>query len=47
MSARIIKEISRLNKKELVIGVIELVSKVLHKNKDSTRIKLLCGGYYC
>ncbi len=30
---RIIKETPRLNKKELVIGVIELVSKVLHKNK--------------
>ncbi|MBH0296812.1 hypothetical protein I6945_07130 [Helicobacter pylori] len=31
-------------KKELVISVIELVSKALHKNKASTRIGLLCGG---
>ncbi|MCQ2621244.1 hypothetical protein JT058_02205 [Helicobacter pylori] len=31
-------------KKELVISVIELVSKALHKNKASTRIRLLCGG---
>ncbi|PUD50084.1 hypothetical protein C2R66_06365 [Helicobacter pylori] len=32
-----------MNEKELVISVIELVSKALHKNKASTRIKLLCG----
>ncbi|MCQ2782930.1 hypothetical protein JT067_02675 [Helicobacter pylori] len=44
---RIIKETPRLNKKELVISVIELVSKALHKNKASTRIRLLCGGYHC
>ncbi|MGL2558720.1 hypothetical protein ACOWON_00445 [Helicobacter pylori] len=31
-------------KKELVISVIELASKALHKNKASTRIRLLCGG---
>ncbi|MFP6254025.1 hypothetical protein ACLGC9_02390 [Helicobacter pylori] len=30
-------------KKELVISVIELVSKALHQNKASTRIRLLCG----
>ncbi len=30
---RITKEDSRLNEKELVISVIELVSKALHKNK--------------
>ncbi|WP_367692850.1 hypothetical protein E5P60_01695 [Helicobacter pylori] len=30
---RIIKEAPRLSKKELVISVIELVSKALHKNK--------------
>ncbi|WQR64378.1 hypothetical protein KVD00_05790 [Helicobacter pylori] len=34
-----------MNEKELVIGVIELVSKVLHKNKASARIRLLCGGF--
>ncbi|WP_164870370.1 hypothetical protein [Helicobacter pylori] len=33
-----------MNEKELVISVIELVSKALHKNKASTRIRLLCGG---
>ncbi|WRD40551.1 hypothetical protein E5K47_01535 [Helicobacter pylori] len=32
-----------MNEKESVINVIELVSKALHKNKASTRIKLLCG----
>ncbi len=32
-----------MSKKELVISVIELVSKALHKNKDFTRIRLLCG----
>ncbi|WP_198995234.1 hypothetical protein [Helicobacter pylori] len=32
-------------KKELVISVIELASKALHKkNKVSTRIRLFCGG---
>ncbi|WRG07295.1 hypothetical protein FNE31_01540 [Helicobacter pylori] len=30
-------------KKELVISVIELASKALHKNKAFTRIRLLCG----
>ncbi|MCQ2932467.1 hypothetical protein JT204_00020 [Helicobacter pylori] len=45
MSACIIKETPRLNEKELVIGVIELVSKALHKNKASTRIGLLCGSF--
>ncbi|RVZ80444.1 hypothetical protein EC596_05905 [Helicobacter pylori] len=44
MNTRIIKEAPRLSKKELVISVIELASKVLHKNKASTRIRLLCGG---
>ncbi|RVZ50276.1 hypothetical protein EC558_00915 [Helicobacter pylori] len=34
-----------MNEKELVISVIELVSKALHKNKASTRIRLLCGGF--
>ncbi|WRE33999.1 hypothetical protein KVD69_01555 [Helicobacter pylori] len=43
MNTRIIKEAPRLSKKELVISVIELVSKALHKNKASTRIRLLCG----
>ncbi|MFP6286313.1 hypothetical protein ACLGET_04550 [Helicobacter pylori] len=33
-----------MNEKELVISVTELVSKALHKNKASTRIRLLCGG---
>ncbi|WP_121016627.1 hypothetical protein [Helicobacter pylori] len=33
-----------MSKKELVISVIELASKALHKNKASTRIRLLCGG---
>ncbi|GAA7702660.1 hypothetical protein HpMMM85_03050 [Helicobacter pylori] len=33
-----------MSKKELVISVIELVSKALHKNKASARIRLLCGG---
>ncbi|MGN8507020.1 hypothetical protein ACR9MS_00525 [Helicobacter pylori] len=33
-----------MNEKELVISVIELVSKALHKNKASARIRLLCGG---
>ncbi|WRD26178.1 hypothetical protein E5K63_01760 [Helicobacter pylori] len=33
-----------MNKKELVISVIELVSKALHKNKAFTRIRLFCGG---
>ncbi|EQK94105.1 hypothetical protein KVD47_05095 [Helicobacter pylori] len=47
MSACIIKEAPRLNKKELVISVIELVSKALYKNKASTRIGLLCGGFHC
>ncbi|WP_162972518.1 hypothetical protein [Helicobacter pylori] len=46
INTRIIKEATRLNKKELVIGVIELVLKALHKNRDSTRIKLLCGGFH-
>lgn len=32
-------------KKELVISVIGLVSKALHKNKAFTRIRLLCGGF--
>ncbi|WP_164857438.1 hypothetical protein [Helicobacter pylori] len=32
-----------MSKKELVISVIELASKALHKNKASTRIRLLCG----
>lgn len=32
-----------MNEKELVISVTELVSKALHKNKASTRIRLLCG----
>ncbi|RVY26274.1 hypothetical protein ECC07_02385 [Helicobacter pylori] len=31
-----------MNEKELVISVIELVSKALHKNKASIRIRL-CG----
>ncbi|PUD75171.1 hypothetical protein C2R72_06310 [Helicobacter pylori] len=39
-----IKEAPRLSKKELVISVIELASKVLHKNKAFTRIRFLCGG---
>ncbi|MCH4601384.1 hypothetical protein KII70_00355 [Helicobacter pylori] len=43
MNTRIIKETPRLSKKELVISITELVSKVLHKNKASTRIRLLCG----
>lgn len=33
-----------MNEKELVISVIELVLKVLHKNKAFTRIRLFCGG---
>ncbi len=33
-----------MRKKELVISVIELASKALHKNKAFTRIRLLCGG---
>ncbi len=33
INTRIIKETPRLNEKELVISVIELVSKALHKNK--------------
>ncbi|WP_120873399.1 hypothetical protein [Helicobacter pylori] len=33
-----------MSKKELVISVIELASKALHKNKASTRIRLFCGG---
>ncbi|MGN8497680.1 hypothetical protein ACR9L6_06055 [Helicobacter pylori] len=33
-----------MRKKELVISVIELASKALHKNKASARIRLLCGG---
>ncbi|PUD67822.1 hypothetical protein C2R68_07995 [Helicobacter pylori] len=33
-----------MEKKELVISVIELVSKALHKNKAFTRIRLFCGG---
>ncbi|WP_240656016.1 hypothetical protein [Helicobacter pylori] len=44
INTRIIKETPRLNEKELVISVIELASKALHKNKASTRIRLLCGG---
>ncbi|QDY63001.1 hypothetical protein CV729_02635 [Helicobacter pylori] len=44
MNTRIIKEAPRLRKKELVISVIELASKALHKNKASTRIRLFCGG---
>ncbi|QDY59567.1 hypothetical protein CV727_06035 [Helicobacter pylori] len=32
-----------MSKKELVISVIELASKALHKNKAFTRIRLLCG----
>ncbi|MFP6280582.1 hypothetical protein ACLGD1_04570, partial [Helicobacter pylori] len=32
-----------MNEEELVISVIELVSKALHKNKASIRIRLLCG----
>ncbi|WQX25650.1 hypothetical protein E5P66_01555 [Helicobacter pylori] len=28
----------------MVISVIELASKALHKNKASTRIRLFCGG---
>ncbi|PUD07261.1 hypothetical protein C2S37_01920 [Helicobacter pylori] len=32
-----------MEKKELVISVTDLVSKALHKNKASTRIRLLCG----
>lgn len=40
INTRIIKEAPRLNEKELVISVIELVSKALHKNKASTRIRL-------
>ncbi|MFP6034696.1 hypothetical protein ACLF89_01815 [Helicobacter pylori] len=44
INTRIIKETPRLNEKELVISVTELVSKALHKNKASTRIRLLCGG---
>ncbi|RVY95256.1 hypothetical protein EC506_00445 [Helicobacter pylori] len=32
-----------MSKKELVISVTELVSKALHKNKDFTRIRLVCG----
>ncbi|MGL2474094.1 hypothetical protein ACR9L5_04290 [Helicobacter pylori] len=43
INTRIIKETPRLNEKELVISVIELVSKALHKNKASARIRLLCG----
>ncbi len=34
-----------MNEKELVISVIELVSKALHKNKAFTRIRLFCGGF--
>ncbi len=34
-----------MSKKELVISVIELVLKALHKNKAFTRIRLLCGGF--
>ncbi|GAA8341165.1 hypothetical protein HpDR28_05300 [Helicobacter pylori] len=44
INTRIIKETPRLNEKELVISVIELVLKALHKNKASARIRLLCGG---
>ncbi|RVZ80232.1 hypothetical protein EC591_02520 [Helicobacter pylori] len=44
INTRIIKETPRLNEKELVISVIELVSKALHKNKAFTRIRLFCGG---
>ncbi|MGL2463639.1 hypothetical protein ACOWNO_07265 [Helicobacter pylori] len=33
INTHIIKETPRLNEKELVISVIELVSKALHKNK--------------
>ncbi|MCP3736875.1 hypothetical protein JT210_01515 [Helicobacter pylori] len=33
-----------MNEKELVISVIGLVSKALHKNKAFTRIRLFCGG---
>ncbi|GAA7283946.1 hypothetical protein HpM018_03370 [Helicobacter pylori] len=48
INTRIIKEVPQLNEKELVISVIELVSKALHKNKKaSTRIRLLCGGFHC
>ncbi|EJB30024.1 hypothetical protein HPNQ4228_0697 [Helicobacter pylori NQ4228] len=47
INTRIIKETPRLRKKELVISVIELASKALHKNKTSTRIRLLCGGFHC
>lgn len=47
INTSIIKETQRLSKKELVISVIELVSKVLHKNKAFTRIRLLCGGFHC
>nr|WP_281496424.1 hypothetical protein [Helicobacter pylori] len=37
INTRIAKETPRLSKKELVVSVIELVSKALHKNKASTR----------
>ncbi|EJB77682.1 hypothetical protein HPHPA27_0314 [Helicobacter pylori Hp A-27] len=47
INTRIIKEAPRLSKKELVISVTELVSKALHKNKASTRIRLFCGGFHC
>ncbi|PUD18904.1 hypothetical protein C2S04_04950 [Helicobacter pylori] len=33
-----------MEQKELVISVIELASKALHKNKAFTRIRLVCGG---
>ncbi|WP_367684094.1 hypothetical protein [Helicobacter pylori] len=43
MSIPVSKESPRLSKKELVISVIELASKALHKNKAFTRIRLFCG----
>ncbi|GAA9700295.1 hypothetical protein VN0045_03850 [Helicobacter pylori] len=32
-----------MSKKEWLLVPIELVSKALHKNKASTRIRLFCG----
>ncbi|WRE27079.1 hypothetical protein KVD83_04375 [Helicobacter pylori] len=32
-----------MSKKEWLLALIELASKALHKNKASTRIRLLCG----
>ncbi|WP_367707207.1 hypothetical protein [Helicobacter pylori] len=40
------KETPRLRKKSWLLAPIELVSKALHKNKASARIRLLCGGFH-